>query len=591
MSYIVWGYVLALGSLAAYAAIARRALEATVTADAGDARARLAPVAPPRSPRACARAVLPRRAGCSAPRSPSCSTRGCCSSLNYFDTVDYALAHRAPARDLVVPPRRRRRAAASIRAPATGATFSISGADCRQVQVRQRRLTARALPAGHPRRRRRPVRVGHLGRLRLEPDHGQALGDLHRRAPRARHGARRRRLLMLPASLGTLGIVVAFVAALPRPRRPGVATLGCTSRSRHVAAVARRPPPRRARARRRAPRGRVDGVRARHPRLRARLRRGQQRDRHAAALLDHRAVVRARRLDPAVGARCSRSSRRSSSSRTGGATHDPVVGWATVVLLAVDAFFLGLIAGPATPFALSGGTRPDAGRRARTRCCRTTRSSRSIRRSSTRGSSLFTVPFALVDRDAGRGTVSARCGRLATRRWALVAWTVAHRRGRARRVVELPGARAGAAFGGGTPSRTRRCCRGSWAPPTCTRSSSRSAAGCSGSGTSRSRSRCSPSRSSRPTSRARASSRACTRSARRRSARSSSGSSGSCVGDGPRAARVARRPAALAGRDRRAAQPRGRVRREQRAVRRLRRGRARSAPCSRSPTRRSGTRR
>ena len=37
---------------------------------------------------------------------------------------------------------------------------------------------------------------------------------------------------------------------------------------------------------------------------------------------------------------------------------DPVVGWATAVLLATDAFFLGLIAGPASPFALTASTAP-----------------------------------------------------------------------------------------------------------------------------------------------------------------------------------------------------------------------------------------
>ena len=73
---------------------------------------------------------------------------------------------------------------------------------------------------------------------------------------------------------------------------------------------------------------------------------------------------------------------------------------------------------------------------------------------------VFTVPFALVDRHAGRGTVLAV---LAGRHAALGTRGVdlAHRRGPARRVVELPGARLGRLLGRGIPSRTPRCCRGS----------------------------------------------------------------------------------------------------------------------------------
>ena len=80
----------------------------------------------------------------------------------------------------------------------------------------------------------------------------------------------------------------------------------------------------------------------------------------------------------------------------------------------------------------------------------------------------FTVPFmfaiaALVTGRFGEGWLTD------TRRATLVAWgflTVGHH---PRRVVELRGARVGAASGRGTRWRTRRCCRGSPPPRSSTR--------------------------------------------------------------------------------------------------------------------------
>ena len=60
-----------------------------------------------------------------------------------------------------------------------------------------------------------------------------------------------------------------------------------------------------------------------------------------------------------------------------------------------------------------------------------------------------------------------------------------HRRHRARRLVELRGARLGRRTGPGTRSRTPASCRGSPAPPTSTRCWCRSGAACCASGTSR----------------------------------------------------------------------------------------------------------
>ena len=99
---------------------------------------------------------------------------------------------------------------------------------------------------------------------------------------------------------------------------------------------------------------------------------------------------------------------------------DPVVGWATVVLFGTATFFLGLIAGPASPFATTGAVVPTQG------------AGPDVLLQDNllvaihppliyAGLVLFTVPFALVI-----GTLAA--GRLGdawhadTRRWALTAW-------------------------------------------------------------------------------------------------------------------------------------------------------------------------
>ena len=54
---------------------------------------------------------------------------------------------------------------------------------------------------------------------------------------------------------------------------------------------------------------------------------------------------------------------------------DPLVAWATLVQLVVLGFFFVLMLFPANPFKVIHGVIPTDGLRARTRCCRTTRSS------------------------------------------------------------------------------------------------------------------------------------------------------------------------------------------------------------------------
>jgi cytochrome c-type biogenesis protein CcmF len=100
---------------------------------------------------------------------------------------------------------------------------------------------------------------------------------------------------------------------------------------------------------------------------------------------------------------------------------DAVVGWATVVLLAADAFFLGLIAGPATPFALSGGSTPTqgAGPNALLQDNLLVAIHPPLIYS---GLVVFTVPFALAIGTLAAGRFSP-VWQAATRRWALVGWT------------------------------------------------------------------------------------------------------------------------------------------------------------------------
>ena len=105
------------------------------------------------------------------------------SSLDYFDTVDQAAGPPGQPRHLDHPPRGRGRARDRSRAPPTGADFAVAGGPAR---VGGRRTS------GSPPQLFQPnipvVVVGHFAvgrvrRLRVEPDHGEALGQLHRPAP------------------------------------------------------------------------------------------------------------------------------------------------------------------------------------------------------------------------------------------------------------------------------------------------------------------------------------------------------------------------------------------------------------------------
>jgi cytochrome c-type biogenesis protein CcmF len=100
---------------------------------------------------------------------------------------------------------------------------------------------------------------------------------------------------------------------------------------------------------------------------------------------------------------------------------DPVIGWATAVLLGIESFFLFLVAGPASPFAGSGPDTPRQGR-----------GPNALLQDNPfvaihppliyTGLVLFSVPFALVVGSLVAGRVGGEL-QPATRRWALAAWT------------------------------------------------------------------------------------------------------------------------------------------------------------------------
>ena len=133
------------------------------------------------------------------------------------------------------------------------------------------------------------------------------------------------------------------------------------------------------------------------PRLLARVRRRQPRARHPGALHVHRRVGRARRLDPAVGAAAVglRRLHHVAVPRTAPTTRS--CAWATLVQYSSCCCSSSLLMlFPANPFKVH--PRHDPARRAgpEPATAESTRSSRSTRRSSTRVTSGFTIPFSFA---------------------------------------------------------------------------------------------------------------------------------------------------------------------------------------------------
>ena len=270
-----------------------------------------------------------------------------------------------------------------------------------------------------------------------------------RRASRRRDRAasRERRARHAPASRLGLGRL-ACSAALTLVRRRSC---------RH------RPPPRAHRARvyawlvlgRRGARRRGHGAGADHPRLLAGLRRSRSaRRRRRRCSTSPRCGARSRARSCCGSLILARLHWRPSCWRFRHRLDDPLVGWALVVMFVISAFFFLLLARPGQPV--------QAGRRRRsrptgpgpTRCCRTTCSWLFHPPMLYLGYVGFTVPFAF----AIAALVTGRVGEgwlLETRRWTLFAWgflTVGIVLGA---LVELRGARLGRRVGVG-PGRERQ---------------------------------------------------------------------------------------------------------------------------------------
>ena len=215
------------------------------------------------------------------------------------------------------------------------------------VHGRQHRRPAAAVPAGHPGRGRRPFRRRDaivFSSNQIMVKHSAPYIAAHpNRVKRERPD---RPAEPVNAVLGQIGVAA-------RPRLGGRAAsassvLGLDSTARRW--LDGRPAGGLRCARRRPARDGRDGARPHHPRLLARLRRRQQRPVTPLLYSITGHVVGAAGLDPAVGARPRRLPRRSSPGASG--TRPPTRSWRGRLLvgLVVAAFFFGLMAGPANPF-------------------------------------------------------------------------------------------------------------------------------------------------------------------------------------------------------------------------------------------------
>ncbi len=219
-------------------------------------------------------------------------SQGLLHSLNYFETVDQALSARAKLGtqtfrlEGVVKPH-------TIERTASGASFWITGGDSKEVFVDAHGSPPQLFQAEHTGRRRWTLHERDVGPLRRHADSREAHGGLHRRAPQARESPQRDGSMTL-TWLGRAALYLCFIGAVG-----GIAEQALALRAHRPSRVAVVGGTR--------PRGNPrrhwrHGVRARDPQLRARLRRGEQRDVHAAALFDHRTVVGPRGLTDALGA-------------------------------------------------------------------------------------------------------------------------------------------------------------------------------------------------------------------------------------------------------------------------------------------------
>ena len=216
----------------------------------------------------------------------------------YFRTVSEAVAAARRSRHRPVPPRRRgraghrsrrRRDGVTLRGHRRQATPSTVDHDGDPPDLFKRRRAGGRARATSARRARTRVRV--------RPDPDQARQRLHAAEGRHRQGQGVVTAALVKAALGYAALAIGAGACDRRHQRaasPGSACATRCSCGSVAAACSSCSAPRSLAAGR-------HGVGAAQPRLLDPLRRREQRARHAAAVHDHRAVGRARGIDPAVG--------------------------------------------------------------------------------------------------------------------------------------------------------------------------------------------------------------------------------------------------------------------------------------------------
>ena len=165
----------------------------------------------------------------------------------------------------------------------------------------------------------------------------------------------------------------------------------------------------------------VDGARAHHPRLLAEVRPAGRLRGNTPALYNFTALWARSRARSCCGSLILAATRRRSRGEFRKRLDDPLVGWALLVMFVVSAFFFVLMLRPGQPVQARRRRPPASTARARTRCCRTTRSMAFHPPILYLGYVGFTVPFAF----AIAALVTGRFGEgwlVETRRWTLFAW-------------------------------------------------------------------------------------------------------------------------------------------------------------------------
>ena len=265
----------------------------------------------------------------------------------------------------------------------------------------------------HPHQARRELRV--RGRLPAAHRRGRA-GRRPRHASDGADGAEPRRGRRVNAALGTAGIVLGVAASIG-----GVVTLAVALAPAQAPPAAVGPLVRAAGPGGGGPRRGGHGAGPDHPRLHRPVRGRQRQQPHARALYNVATLWAALEGSILLWVLVLTVYMALVVHKFRKRLDDPLVGWAMLVMLVGQRVLLPAAAA-ARPTRSRRSTRRSASTaRARTRCCRTTRSWPCTRRCSTWATSGFTVPFAF----AVAALVTGRVGEgwlMETRRWTLFAW-------------------------------------------------------------------------------------------------------------------------------------------------------------------------